>query len=122
MMNKYYTATHEWIDLKQNIATIGITAFAQKELGEIVYIQLPKIQSVVKAGDQIAVLESTKAASDLYCPISGEVIEVNGAFETKIALINQDPEGSGWLFKLRCTNLSELAQFMTQDEYLRMIG
>ena len=117
-----FTPTHEWIEIQNGIATIGITAYAQQELGEVVFIQLPKLHLVIKAGAEVAVLESTKAASDLYSPVSGEVVEVNGALSSDPGLINRDPEGKGWLFKVRGVPPEEMSRFMNRDEYLRMIG
>lgn len=96
-----YTETNEWVRREGNIATVGITHLAQKELGEIVYVELPKVGQKVNAGDEVCVLESTKAASDVYTPLSGEVIEINEAILKNPQQINNSAEDQGWLFRLR---------------------
>lgn len=98
---KEITETHEWIEIKDGIATIGVTDFAQKELGAIVYVELPKLGKEVKKGDEIAVLESTKAAADVYSPASGIIIAVNELLKEAPELINKSPEQEGWILKLQ---------------------
>jgi glycine cleavage system H protein len=95
------TDSHEWIKKDKNIATVGITKKASEEIGEIVYIELPKLGQRVKKGEEIVILESTKAAIDSYAPIDGTVIEVNEKLKGKPELVNHDPEGEGWLYKLQ---------------------
>jgi len=102
-----FTQTHEWVRVENGIATVGVTDFAQNELGEIVYVELPKIGSHVKKSQEAVVLESTKAAVDVYSPISGEVIEVNEALRTQADLINASAFDKGWLFKIKPLNQSE---------------
>jgi glycine cleavage system H protein len=114
----YYTDSHEWIDRE---GKIGITAYAKEELGEIVYIQLPKLAHLVTAGEEIAVLESTKAAADIYAPVSGEVIAVNEALLHSPDLLNQSPEERGWLFQIRLTNPEELEKLMDRTAYLSLV-
>ncbi len=113
-----YTDSHEWVSIDQGVGTVGISAYAQKELGEIVYVELPPVGKVIKAGGEAAVLESTKAAADVYSPISGQVVEVNSACSEKI---NQSPEGAGWLFKLKPSNILELEKLLTLEQYQQLI-
>lgn len=112
-----FTDTHEWVDLKEGVATIGVTQFAQKELGDIVYVELPKIGKTVKAGEEAAVLESTKAAADVYSPLSGVILEVNETLKNASELVNQSPEAQGWLFKLKPTDLKEWDNLMDEQAY-----
>jgi glycine cleavage system H protein len=112
-----YAQSHEWIDVTEEVGTVGITSFAQKELGEVVYIELPIMGKQVKAGDEIAVLESTKAAADIYSPVSGEIIAVNHALKEKPDLLNKFPETEGWLFKIKLTQLEELTALLDRDAY-----
>jgi len=102
-----FTETHEWIDVKDGVGTVGVTHYAQKELGDIVYVELPKIGSLVKKGQAAAVLESTKAAADVYSPMSGKIIEVNQNLNTNPELVNSSPEKDGWIFKLSLTDVNE---------------
>ena len=100
-MSRYFTEDHEWVDVEGEIATVGITEYAQEQLGDIVFVELPAEGATFDKGDDAAVVESVKAASDVYCPVSGEVIEANGALEGEPALVNSDAEEDGWFFKLR---------------------
>jgi glycine cleavage system H protein len=104
----YFTPTHEWVRVDGGIGTVGISDHAQKELGDIVYVELPKVGQIIKAGEDVCVLESTKAAVDVSSPVSGQVIEVNEHLKQNPSLINQFPETDAWLYKLKLTNLSEL--------------
>jgi glycine cleavage system H protein len=113
-----YTETHEWLDEQ---GKVGITPHAQKELGDIVYVELPKIGSVVKTGDQVAVLESTKAAVDVYTPVSGKIVEINEKLKEDSGLINTSPEREGWIFKIQLENASEADRLMDEEKYLQMI-
>ncbi len=103
-----YAETHEWIDVKEEKGRVGISSHAQKELGDIVYVELPKVGQEVKAGEEIAVLESTKAAADIYSPVSGKVTHVNEKVREDPSLMNTDPEGEGYLFELALTHPEEL--------------
>ena len=116
-MSRYFTDEHEWIDVAGEIATVGITDYAQEQLGDIVFVELPAEGATFDKGDDAAVVESVKAASDVYAPISGEVIEVNGALEDEPALVNSDPEEDGWFFKLRITDPAELEGLMNEKAY-----
>src|ERR1700722_6746787 len=95
-----FTESHEWIEVANEIGTVGVTDYAQKELGDIVYVELPKIGKAVKAGEEAAVLESTKAAADVYCPVSGVIAEVNVELKTHAEYVNTSAEKKGWLFKV----------------------
>jgi glycine cleavage system H protein len=114
-----YTETHEWVALSEETGTVGITTYAQKELGDVVYIELPKIGQEVKAGEDVAVLESTKAAVDIASPVSGTVIALN---EKAVESINQDPQGEGWLFKVKVTHQRELQDLLDLSEYKRLVN
>ena len=112
-----YTKEHEWVSVDGDVATIGITAHAAEQLGDVVYVEVPEVGRKVTAGEACAVVESVKAASDVYAPISGEVIEVNGELAGHPAGVNEGPEGAGWFFKLRLTNAGELAALMDRPAY-----
>jgi glycine cleavage system H protein len=121
-MSRYFTEEHEWIDVEGEIATVGITDFAQEQLGDIVFVELPAEGATFEKGDDAAVVESVKAASDVYSPVSGEVVEVNGALEGEPALANSDAEEDGWFFKLRLTDASELDGLMNEAAYAKFIA
>lgn len=101
MSERYYTATHEWVSVDGDVATIGITDYAQEQLGDVVYLELPPVGKMLEAGDGLGVIESVKAASDLYSPVAGSVVEGNGALTDKPELVNQEPFEGGWLVKVR---------------------
>lgn len=101
MADRYYTETHEWITVEDNVATIGITDYAQAQLGDVVFLELPRVGKLVEAGDTFGVVESVKAASDLYSPVAGTVAEVNETLNSEPELVNRDPFGSGWLIKVK---------------------
>jgi glycine cleavage system H protein len=121
-MSRYFTEEHEWIDVEGEIATVGITDYAQEQLGDIVFVELPVEGATFDKGDDAAVVESVKAASDVYAPISGEVVEANGALEDEPALVNSDAEEDGWFFKLRITDASELEGLMTEAAYKKFVA
>ncbi|WP_219894043.1 glycine cleavage system protein GcvH [Aquisediminimonas profunda] len=116
-MTRYFTDEHEWIDVDGTSATVGITDYAQGQLGDIVFVEVPDAGTQVKKGGDAAVVESVKAASDVYAPVSGTVIEGNGALEGDPALVNSDPEGDGWFFKLTLSDPSELDGLMDEAAY-----
>ena len=116
-MSKYYTQEHEWISVEGDTATVGITDFAQGQLGDIVFVEIPAAGTQVKKGGEAAVVESVKAASDVYAPLSGQVIEGNAALEADPSLVNSDPEGEGWFFKLTVSDNHELSGLMSAEEY-----
>lgn len=117
-----YTETHEWLRLDGETATAGITDHAQAELTDIVYVELPKIGAALTAGGPAAVVESVKAASDIYAPISGTVIEVNTALESDPGLVNRDPFGEGWLFKLKIEAGEQIETLKEAAQYRELIG
>jgi glycine cleavage system H protein len=116
-MSVYYTKDHEWIRVEGDTATIGISDHAQEQLGDIVFAEVPEAGKKVSKGQEAAVVESVKAASDVYAPVSGEVIEGNQAVADDPALVNTDPEGQGWFFKLKLDNLGELDGLMDEGAY-----
>lgn len=115
--NLKYTATHEWVKIDGDTITIGVTDHAQSQLGDIVFVDLPKATKTVKAGDECGVIESVKAAADVYCPVPGEILEVNQALVNNPELINQDPYGEGWLCKIRLQNNESLSDLLSADSY-----
>lgn len=110
-----YTESHEWIQVDGDVGTIGVTHFAQKELGDIVYVELPEVGKTVKAGQEAAVLESTKAAADVYSPVSGTIVEINTMLQSASETINRSPEADGWIFKVKLSNQSELNGLLEKD-------
>jgi len=117
-----YVGSHEWVRLDSDgTATIGITEFAQESLGDVVYVELPEVSTEIDAGSEIAVVESVKAASDIYSPVSGEVIEINPALEDEPETVNHSPYADGWLFRIKVANTDDLEDMMDADEYLLVI-
>jgi glycine cleavage system H protein len=116
-MSRYFTQDHEWIDVDGNTATVGITAYAQEQLGDIVFAEVPAVGATLKKGGDAAVVESVKAASDVYAPVSGSVTEGNAALGDDPALVNSDPEGAGWFFKLTLADAGELDGLMDETAY-----
>jgi len=117
MEGYFYTKEHEWVTVKDDLATVGITDFAQKQLGDIVFVEFPSLGSVYSQGDEISVIESVKAASEIYAPISGKVITCNDAVEGSPDLVNLNPEGDGWLFKISEFESQELNSLLSHSEY-----
>jgi glycine cleavage system H protein len=117
-----YTKTHEWVRLDKNgVATIGITDFAQEQLGDLTYVELPGVGDNVEAQSEVAVVESVKAAADIYAPVAGTIAEINKKLEEQPELINTDPFGDGWIFKLRPDDASEIDMLLDADGYEDMI-
>jgi glycine cleavage system H protein len=116
-MTRYYTQEHEWIDVDGDIATVGITDYAQSQLGDIVFVEVPNVGRAVTKGGDAAVVESVKAASDVYAPTSGTVAEGNAALGDDPALVNNDPEGAGWFFRMTLSDLSQLDGLMDAGAY-----
>lgn len=113
-----YTNTHEWILIDGDTITVGITDFAQEQLGDVVFVDLPEVDAEVVAGDGIAVVESVKAASDIYAPVTGTIIAINESLEDAPELVNSDPFEDGWFFKIKVHDESELEGFMDADSYI----
>jgi len=116
-MTLYYTQDHEWLDVAGDTATVGITDYAQEQLGDVVFVELPAVGATLKKGGDAAVVESVKAASDVYSPVSGTVSEANAALEAEPALVNSAAEGEGWFFRLTLGDASELAGLMDRAAY-----
>ena len=117
MSNLHFTEDHEWIRVEGDIATVGITDYAQEQLGDVVFVELPDAGKSLKKGDEAAVIESVKAASEVYAPASGEVTESNGAIADEPAKVNGDPMGDGWFFKMKLANAGELSALMDEAAY-----
>lgn len=116
-----YSREHEWIKVDGNTGVVGITDFAQKSLGDIVFIELPGVGDEITAGDTFGVVESVKAASDLYAPVSGKVIEVNEEVLDSPQLVNEDPYGKGWMIKVEITNEAELEELLSPEDYEKLL-
>jgi glycine cleavage system H protein len=117
-----YTPDHEWIAVENDVATVGITLFAQEKLGDLVFVQLPKKGAQLQAGAAAAVVESVKAASDVYAPISGEVIDINEQVVQDPTLVNSDPTAKGWLFKLKIADRSQIDKLLDAPAYQALIA
>ena len=117
MSDAKFSEEHEWVTVKGEIATIGITAFAQEQLGDVVFVELPEVGGQVSQGGDAGVVESVKAASEVFTPLSGEIVEVNEDLETAPELVNSDPEGDGWFFKIRMDDAAELDDLMDAAAY-----
>ena len=118
MSEKKYTKEHEWVEVEGDTATVGITNHAQESLGDIVFIDLPTVGKEVKSNEELCVIESVKAASDIYAPIDGEVIEINNNLNDDASIVNQDPEKDGWIFKMKMADPNQYNDLMTLEEYL----
>ena len=121
-MTVYYTKEHEWVRVDGDVATVGITDFAQGQLGDVVFVEVPEAGREVSRGGEAAVVESVKAASDVYSPVGGEVTEGNQALVDDTALVNTDPEGEGWFFRIRLADNQELNDLMNADQYKEHIA
>lgn len=121
-MTRYFTADHEWLDVEGTTATVGITDYAQQQLGDVVFVELPGAGSTLAKGKEAAVVESVKAASDVYAPASGSVVEANAKLQDEPALVNADAEGEGWFFRMTLSDLSELDGLMDRAAYDALIA
>jgi len=117
----HYTQSHEWVRIDGDVGTIGITDYAQKELGEIVYLELPEVGRVFNAGDEFGTVESVKAVSELFTPVSGEIAEINKGAVAEPGIVNDDPFGDGWLIKMKLTTDEEAGKLMSADEYAKYV-
>jgi len=113
----FYAKTHEWVALDDGVITVGITDFAQNQLSDLTFVELPELDLTFKAGEEVAVVESVKAAADVYAPLSGEIIAVNEDLEDAPELINKDPYGAGWLFKMKVDDESDVDLLMDAESY-----
>ena len=121
-MTIHYTEEHEWVRIEGDIAVVGITHHAQDTLGDVVFVELPQVGKSYAAKEVAGVVESVKAAADVYMPVSGEITEVNDALSADPSVINQDPQGASWFFKVRLSNTAELGQLMDEAAYLQLVG
>jgi len=117
-----FTRSHEWVDLQGEVASIGITAYAAEQLGDVVFVETPEVGKTVSAGDSFAVVESVKAASDVYAPVAGEVVEPNAALADTPEIVSEDPEGGGWFAKIKLANPTDLDALMDRDAYEAFLG
>ena len=117
-----YAENHEWIQVKDDTATVGISDYAQQELTDVVFVELPEVGDTFAQGEPFAVVESVKAASDVYLPVSGEIIEVNDALEDAPELVNDEPYGDGWFVRIKVTDADELDDLMGPDEYREFVA
>ena len=117
----HYTQSHEWVRIDGEIGTIGITDHAQKELGEIVYLELPEVGHVYNADEEFGTVESVKAVSELFTPVSGEVVEVNKTAVQEPGIVNDDPFGDGWLIKIKVSTDEEISRLMTAEQYAEYV-
>ena len=120
--NLKYTKDHEWISVEGDVATVGITDFAQDALGDVVFVELPEIDAMVAKGDEVSVIESVKAASDILSPLDGEIVEVNEMLTDNPGKVNEDAQGDGWFFKLKVEYLSAVDEYLDEKEYKDLIG
>ncbi|MBC2858242.1 MULTISPECIES: glycine cleavage system protein GcvH [Stappia] len=116
-MSTRYTEDHEWITVEGDVATVGITDYAQQQLGDVVFVELPEVGRKVSKGDEAAVVESVKAASEVYAPLDGEIVEANGVLADEPGKVNEDPEGAAWFVKIRLADTSQLDSLMDEAAY-----
>ncbi|WP_420568321.1 glycine cleavage system protein GcvH [Thalassovita sp.] len=117
-----YTEDHEWLRVEGDVVVVGITEHASTQLGDVVFVELPEIGTMVSTGDEVAVIESVKAASDISAPLDGEVVEVNEAIVDEPGKVNEDPLGEAWFFKLKIDDMSALDGFLDEDAYAELVG
>ena len=117
MADIYYTEDHEYIRIEGDVGTVGISEYAQNQLGDVVYVELPEVGEQFDQTDETGVVESVKVASEIYAPVSGEIVEVNEALSNSPSLVNDDPEGDGWIYKIKIHDDSELSGLKDEDEY-----
>ena len=117
-----YTEEHEWLRVEGDLVVVGITEHAAEQLGDVVFVELPELETQVAKGDEVCVIESVKAASDILAPCDGEIVAVNTALPDTPSLVNEDPQGDAWFFKMRLDDMSVLHDFMSEDEYKDFIA
>jgi glycine cleavage system H protein len=120
--NLKYTKDHEWVSIEGDVATVGITHFAQKELGDIVYVEVETLDQTLKKDEVFGTVEAVKTVSDLFLPLSGEIIEFNDALESKPESVNTDPYGAGWMIKVKIANPNEIDSLLSSESYKELIG
>ena len=117
-----FTEEHEWLMIEGGVATVGITVHAAEQLGDLVFVELPEVGATFEKGGDAATVESVKAASDVYCPLDGEIVEVNEAITADPSLVNSDPQGAGWFFKLKLANVADADGLMDEAAYKELVG
>ena len=117
-----FTKDHEWVEIDNGIATVGLTTHAQQQLGDLVFVELPKVGRTVDQGSAVAVVESVKAASEVYAPLSGEITEINQVVINEPALVNRDPMGEGWFYKLKISDTSQVNTLLNEESYRSLIA
>ena len=117
-----FTEEHEWLKIEGGVATVGITTHAAEQLGDLVFVELPEVGATFDKGGDAATVESVKAASDVYCPLDGEIVEVNEAITADPSLVNSDPQGAGWFFKLKLANVADADGLMDEAAYKELVG
>jgi len=120
--NLKYTADHEWVKIEGDIATVGVTDFAQGELGDIVYVEVETLGDTLKVGDEFGTVEAVKTVSELFSPLSGEIVEFNDSLESEPEKVNTDPYGTGWMIKIKISNPNEIAELLDDAAYKALIG
>ncbi len=121
-MSTYFTKDHEWLKVEGDVATVGITDFAQNQLGDVVYVELPENGKSVSQDDEVAVVESVKAASEVYAPVDGEIVEGNELLVDEPAKVNEAPEGAAWFFKIKLSNAAQLKDLMSEADYKAFVA
>lgn len=116
-MTTYFSKDHEWLSVEGDLATVGITSYAQEQLGDVVYVELPEVGKDLSQGDEAAVVESVKAASEVYAPVDGSVVEANDVLADEPAKVNEDPEGSAWFLKIKLSNKEQLSDLLDEAAY-----
>ncbi len=122
MSDTYFTKDHEWIKIENNTGIVGITKYASEQLGDIVFVELPEKGNQAEKGKDIAVVESVKAASEIYSPVSGIIIDINENLNEAPEVVNEDPSEAGWFYKIEITNSEEISDLMSEQDYLELIG
>jgi len=117
-----FTEEHEWLRVEDDLVVVGITEHAAEQLGDVVFVELPEVETQVAKGDEVCVIESVKAASDILAPLEGEIVAINEALPENPSLVNEDPQGDAWFFKMRIADVSLLDEFMSEDEYKDFIA
>ncbi|MCJ8148916.1 glycine cleavage system protein GcvH [Shinella sp. H4-D48] len=117
-----FTEEHEWLKIENGVATVGITTHAAEQLGDLVFVELPEVGATFSKGGDAATVESVKAASDVYCPLDGEIVEINEAITADPSLVNSDPQGAGWFFKLKLANAADAESLMDEAAYKELVG
>ncbi len=117
-----FTEEHEWLKIENGVATVGITTHAAEQLGDLVFVELPEVGASFEKGGDAATVESVKAASDVYCPLDGEIVEINEAITADPSLVNSDPQGAGWFFKLKLANTADADSLLDEAAYKELVG